>query len=248
MHHLSGDSKGSDRRIITGTLPAPGQQPTYDHRVSSTSEHGLIRGLQIPSRSKCVSFGFRFPLILTKVGITRVEWSAFTGDIERHASLSSSQWLKTAGGGFAMFAASGLFIGLFALVPASLVGHQMRKHREHQNMLRAYDCGSLDLCLNRWNESYFKPRGLAVSLGLPSASGDGMMEMDLSVSTKLPKRGDISVAPLAAKRAGVWMEEHREFAKACQKRSKALEKFRIVIMPLGQQIPVDEPNRPGGTQ
>lgn len=245
-HHVSDDNEEPNPRIFMGPPPPYEKEETdatklaHGPRGSPTQESKLNRGLQIPSCTGYVTSGFRLPQTLEEAGITQAEWSAFTDDITRHAVLSSSQWAKAVGTSVGVFAVGYLFITWFAIIPASFVGHRMRKHREHRNMRTAVHCGWVDPCLDRWNESTFKPRGLIVAISLPGSPDFDIMEMDLSVS-KMPGRmqkGKISAAPVDAEYA-VSGRESRDYRKANRKRRRAMRKCRIVVMPLSHELPHD---------
>lgn len=214
-------------------------KPVDGPRDSPTQESPLIRGLQIPSSTGYITSGFRHPQTLEEAGITETEWSAFTDDITRHATLSSSQWAKAVATGVGVFALGCVFITWFAVIPAAFVGHQMRKHREQRNLRSAVHCGWVDPCLNRWNQSTFMPRGLFAAISLPGSPDYNIMEMDLSVS-KVSRgdrdQGKISVAPINANDV-VRAREPRDIRKASRKRRRAMRKCRIVIMPLSDVFP-----------
>lgn len=234
-HDASDDSKGFDLRIVMGAPPAyeeaNDKKPAHGLAGNLAPDSGMIRGLQVPSRSRNITFGFRFPKALERAGIEKAAWSDFTSDIKQHASLSSSQWAKTIGGAVGTLLIGSVFISWFAIIPASMVGNHMRKNREHLNMLAALQCGSLDRCLDQWNESYFKPKGLVVGIGIPGSSISDLMEMDVSISKMFRTNGGISAVPGTAEG---WMR-HQERLDAREVRGEATEKFRIVIMPLDQE-------------
>lgn len=216
-------------------------EPVYGQQGSPIQESRLIRGLQIPSRTGYVTSGFRHPKTLEEAGIKEAEWLAFTNDITRHATLSSSQWGEAVGTGVSVFLLGGIFITWFAIIPAAFVSHQMRKHREQRNLRTAIHCGWVGPCLNQWNESTFMPRGLFAAISLPDSPDYNIMEMDLSVSKVSKgnrKKGKISVAPADAVNA-VSGRESRDLRKASRKRRRAMRKCRIVIMPLSHAFPHD---------
>lgn len=239
-HNVSDDNEESNLYILKGPPPAyegakDGTEPARGPRSSPARDSGLIRGLQVPSCFSYITSGFRYPQTLKEAGIEKAKWLAFTDDIERHAYLSSSQWAETVGSVLGVCVVGIVAISWFAIIPASIVGYQMRKHREHRNMRKAFHCGSLELCLKRWNESYFKPRGLFVTVVLPGCPDYDLMKMDLSVPKVLGgrmRKGKISAAPVNAKDATNWMQTG-DYIKASKKRNKAIKKCRIVIMPLG---------------
>ena len=222
-HNASDDNEELQRRIFMD-LPPPYEEGSK-----------LVRGLQVPSCTGYVTSGFRLPQTLEETGITKAEWFAFTDDIMRHATLSSQQWAEAVWSGVGVFFVGTIFISWFAVIPASFVGHQMRKHREHRNMGRAIHCGSVDMCLDQWNKSTFMPRNLFATVALPGSPDYDIMEMDLSVSKlfrRKLKQGKISAAPGDAKDAGS-RRESRKYNKASRKRRRAMKKCRLVIMPMG---------------
>ena len=113
-----------------------------------------------------------------------------------------------------------------------------RKHREETNFLTAEQTGVLTACVKRWNDDYFKGKGLVVRVDIPGYS-NGMDEMDISTSKafkRQTKSGNTS--PTSSSSAGD--------GKA---RTKAAHKGRIVIIPLDKvalSSPSDSPKQTEG--
>jgi hypothetical protein len=234
----SEDAEQPDGRFVLAAPPAYEAEAT--NQADLAREPRLIRGLQVPSRLSFVTSGFKFPMCLARYEITRAQWSVFTGDIKRHASLSSSQWAKTIGCGVGTFLIGGILISWFAIIPAAIVGHHMRKDREQLNIFLANQNGALKLCLDRWNKSFFRPKGLVVRLDVPGKTQD-LRSMDISTSRFFGHRqmsADPSAVPGAAEDVmdQVW-REYEDESKAHRVRRRAARKGRIVIMPLNERQP-----------
>ena len=206
----------------------PASDPITDH----TPKPGLTQGLQVPSRFSYATSGFKFPKILKSAGITKAEWLAFTSDIKLHAGLSSKQWAKSIGCGLGVFYGTVFYILPLAVIPAAMVGHSMRKDAERRNIVVAYHCGLLNRCLDHWNESCFKPKGLVVGLSLPGMSPD-LANMDLATSRFFGNRVTVEDSPAVSNAAEYSAVEdrktHRAQIKADRARRRALLKCRIVI-------------------
>ncbi|KAK4694081.1 hypothetical protein P7C71_g3439, partial [Lecanoromycetidae sp. Uapishka_2] len=77
--------------------------------------------------------------------------------------------------------------GVPGLVGAGITGHNMRKHREQENLAFAQQSGALDAFAKRWNKEYFEPLGLHVRIEAPNMpTYNTLEEMDVT-STKLFK-------------------------------------------------------------
>ena len=171
-------------------------------------ETALLRGLQIPSKTSYVTSGFPFPQTLELAGVSKDEWSRFTEEITSHAKMSSSQWVTAIGSGLGIGLVGGVVIAWLGIIPAAIVGHNIRKKREKENLRTADESGALAQCVRRWNESYFQARGLAIRIDLPGDATD--IDMDIarkkdtsfggaeSAHRKASKRGRIVVMPLQA--------------------------------------------------
>lgn len=185
----------------------------------------LSRGLQVPTRRGLTS-GYPFPEILEQAGVTYEEWSAFSKEVRKHASLSKSQWAVTLAGSSSLVVIGGVFMGVFAVIPATLYGNRVRSRGESLNFALADNSGALAQCVSRWNRSYFRARGLAVRVDIPGRSQD-MEHMDLS-SSKLyqsqQKFGDSTISR--------WRDERKDQLKDGRARMRASRKGRIVIIPL----------------
>ncbi len=240
-YERSEDNKQFDRRMNMAAPPpyeAETINPSSGSTVDQVGECRMLGGLAVPTRLNYITSGFKFPVALAEVGMSKPEWSAFTSDIKQYASLSSSQWFKIIGGGLGTFVVGSIFISWFAVIPAAFVGHRMRKDREHLNLLIAYQSGLLDLCLKRWNESYFKPKGLLVQVHMPGMT-HGMTNLDVASShwfRQYQTSGDkpVSAVPGSAKDIMDGARGPKYESKADRVRRKAIRKGRIVIMLLDQ--------------
>ena len=195
---------------------------------SYTSASVLSRGLQVPSRTRYVSSGFAFPVVLEQAGISKETWTEFTSEISSHASLSRGQWLTTIGGGAGIGFVCVWIFGPLGLLPAALVGRKVRNEKEHLNIATSKSNGALVACLKRWNDTYFSPKGLSIRIDLPGETED-MEVMDVSTS-KLFKQRPAGLAesqgPL------ITGKDSRLLHKDVKARRKATRKGRIVITPL----------------
>ncbi|KAA6412424.1 MAG: hypothetical protein FRX48_03414 [Lasallia pustulata] len=193
-----------------------------------TAASVLSRGLQVPSRTRYVSSGFAFPVILEQAGVSKQMWTEFTKEVSSHASLSRGQWLTAIGGGAGIGFVSLWAFGPLGLLPAAFVGHKVRDEKEHLNFAAAKQNGAIVECLKRWNDSYFSPKGFSIRIDLPGEAED-MDAMDISTS-KLSKQSHSghmeSQGPLLAK------IDSRLLRRDVKARRKATTKGRIVIIPL----------------
>lgn len=208
---------------------------------------GLNRGLQVPTRFHGLTSGFPFPDVLLRAGVTHHEWVEFTHEVKRHARLSASQWMVTVAGSASIVVFGGLVLGWFSLIPATAVGHNMRRNREHGNFIRADQCGALAQCVNRWNQSCFKAKRLAVRVDIPG-HGPDMEDMDLSTSKLFrlqQKNGTFSdTAGSTSHSYNTSGKELRYQMKEGHARVKAVRKGRIVIIPLDHKgKPLQTPSR-----
>ncbi|KAL8740790.1 MAG: hypothetical protein Q9190_006544 [Brigantiaea leucoxantha] len=179
-----------------------------DTQPGHAQESVLLQGLQIPSKSSYVTSGFKFPQMLEQANVSKDDWSQFTNEIRSNAKLSSSQWVTTVGTGLGIGVLGGVVIAWLGLIPAAIISHNMRKRKEKENLKTAVQSGALSSCVNRWNQTYFNPRGLMVRIDLP---GDAT-ELGMEISSS--KKGEKSASE----------EEYL--------RKKAMKKGRIVIMPM----------------
>ncbi|MCJ1429880.1 hypothetical protein MMC29_007795 [Sticta canariensis] len=186
----------------------------------------LTRGLQIPTRHNRLTSSYPFPEVLQQAGVTRDEWRAFTREVRKYASLSKSQWAGTLAGTFSITLLGFIFVGGFAIIPATIYGFRMCSKKEHLNFVFADHSGALAQCVSRWNQSYFRAKSLAVRVDIPERSTD-LEHMDLS-SSKLyknqQKSGNTSYSP------GVY--DRKSELKETRARMRAFMKARIVIVPL----------------
>ncbi|KAI9674598.1 MAG: hypothetical protein M1829_003680 [Trizodia sp. TS-e1964] len=195
-------------------------------------EHvALSRGLQVPTKTRLVSSGFPYPESLQLHNITADDWARFTSEITGAAKMKLADWAVTIAGGLGVGAASGPLLHGFALIPALIVGHQVRRIREVRNLKIAMTPanGKVDLesSLLRWNEDFFAPRGVLVRLDLPGESTRDITQMDLA----RVKRNGCS---------GQHFRRARKSAAAPEKmlwrdQKQAMRKGRVVIIPLNKQ-------------
>ena len=207
--------------------PTPGS-PGY------AQESVLLRGLQVPPKSKNISSGFKYPSILERAGVSKKDWTTFTREIEQYAEMNASQWLTTLGGAAGTLVVGNLMIGFLGLVPAVIVGRKMRDRHEKQNFRVAERSGALKQCIERWNQEYFMARGLLVRVDLPGNSDD-MDQMDLSTS-KLFKQQSRTGVPSTEVYSKQSSQSSFEGLKAQVKeekdRTRAARRGRIVIIPM----------------
>lgn len=193
---------------------------------SSPAKSVLTRGLQVPTRYNRLTSSYPFPEVLQQAGVTRDAWAAFTREVRKHAILSKSQLAGTLAGSFSITLLGFLFVGGFAIIPATVYGLRMCSKKEQLNFVLADHSGALAQCVSRWNQSYFRAKGLAVRVDIPERSPD-LEHMDLS-SSKLyknqQKSGSTSYSP------GVY--DRKSQLKETRARMRASMKARIVIVPL----------------
>lgn len=189
----------------------------------------LTRGLQVPTRSSSPTSGYPFPEILQQAGVRRDDWSTFTREVRKHASLSKSQWAVTLAGSSSLALLGAIWMGGFTVIPATVLGHQMRRRKEHLNFTVADDSGALAQCVGRWNRFYFRAKGLAVRVDIPGRSRD-MEHMDLSSSKLYKTQQKYGETGYPA-----WHEDSKSRSKEDRARTKASRKARIVIIPLDHQ-------------
>lgn len=186
----------------------------------------LPRGLQVPTRYKLLTSGYPFPEVLEQAGVTRDEWRAFTREVRKHASLSKTQWAGTLAGSFGFTLFGFIFMGGFAILPATVFGLKIYTDSEKLNFISAQRSGALAQSASRWNQSYFRAKGLAVRVDLQNIS-PVLEHMDLS-SSKLyknqQKSGDTSYPP--------GFDDSKSQLKENRARRRAFKKARIVVVPL----------------
>ena len=213
---------GSDAESI---VPPTAESPGY------ATESVLLRGLQVPTKHSNVASGFKYPTILRNTGVTKQSWSAFTREIKHYSRMSKSQWFTTIGvsAGTAVFGS--MMIGFVSVIPAAAIAHKMRRNREELNFITAELSGALDNCVKRWNDNYFKAKGLVVRVDIPGDCGD-LNDMDVSTSKLFQRRLVEERYPsLADKSQGV-SESTKDLLKDGKARMKASLRGRIVIIPL----------------
>lgn len=74
-------------------------------------ESVLQRGLQVPTRSRTITSGFKYPQTLSRANVSEEDWAAFTSDITRIAQMDAGQWTTTIGKGVGTFFVGGLLVG-----------------------------------------------------------------------------------------------------------------------------------------
>ena len=228
---LNAELQKSTGRPVSPTYsiipPTPGS-PGY------AQESALLRGLQVPSRSKHISSGFRYPSILDHSGVSKKDWTSFTQEIEKYAEMSASQWITILGGAAGTLAVGNLMIGFLGLVPAVIVGRKMRDHREKQNLKIAEQSGALKQCVERWNQDYFIARGLLIRVDLPGNSYD-MDQMDLSTSKSFNRLSSSGASPIESygeQSFRTTADSAKAKSKDEKHRRRAARRGRIVIIPM----------------
>ncbi|MCJ1370969.1 hypothetical protein MMC20_002184 [Loxospora ochrophaea] len=214
----------SEASIISPTSDEPGY----------AKETTLLRGLQVPARFSYVSSGFKYPKILASNGVSKEHWSAFTDEITKCSHLSPSQWLTTIGGAAGTWLAGGMVVGFLGAIPAAVVGHKMRRRREESNFIAAAASGVLRQCVNRWNQTFFVPKGLSIRVDIPGDCTD-LEDMDVSTS-KLFKYESAAGSPTSesgpSEGLGVDKKKLKYEAREGRTRMKAAFRARVVIIPL----------------
>ena len=206
-------------------IPSTGSEPGY------ARESVLVRGLQVPSRFSYVTSGFKYPIVLRDAGVGKAAWSGFTHEIKSLSHMNSSQWLTTVSRGAGTALAGAFLVGFFSLIPAVAVAQKTREHRETWNFMTAAQSGALAKCVNRWNETYFKAKGLLIRVDVPGETTD-MNDMDLSTSRLYRyNQGDGKVSANGSMSIGHEMMYKYEVNDG-KARVRASLKGRIVIIPL----------------
>jgi len=131
-------------------------------------------GLHVPSKSRNISSGFKYPAILAAYGVGKQDWARFTQEVTQEAKLSARQWTTVIGKGVGTFALAGMMIGVLGAIPAVVVATKSRQHQEERNLVAAVAPDSqsgLPQKIEWWNESFFRPRGLMIRIDLPVEIG-----------------------------------------------------------------------------
>ena len=213
---------GSDAEsIILPTAESPGY----------ATESVLLRGLQVPTKHSNVASGFKYPMVLRNTGVTKQSWSAFTREIKHCSRMSKSQWFTTVGvsAGTAVFGS--MMIGFVSVIPAAAIAHKMRRNREELNFITAELSGALDNCVKRWNDNYFKAKGLVVRVDIPGDCAD-LNDMDVATSKLFQRRLVEGRYPSLTDKAQGVAESTKDLLKDGKARMKASLRGRIVIIPL----------------
>ncbi|KAN0070990.1 protein of unknown function (DUF4646) domain containing protein [Elaphomyces granulatus] len=131
----------------------------------------LSPGLHVPSKSRNISSGFKYPAILAAYDVCKQDWARFTQEVTQEAKLSTRQWTIVIGKGVGTFALTGMMIGVLGAIPAMVVATKSRQRQEERNLVAAVAPDSqsgLPQKIESWNESFFRPRGLMIRIELPA--------------------------------------------------------------------------------
>ncbi|KAL9122116.1 MAG: hypothetical protein Q9187_001325 [Circinaria calcarea] len=229
---------GSDDDSV---VPPTADSPGY------ARESVLLRGLQVPTKHSNAASGFKYPSVLHRAGVTKQSWMAFTREIRQYSRMSKSQWFTTVGvsAGTAVFGS--MMIGLVSVFPAAAIAHKMRRNREELNFITAELSGALDHCVKRWNDNYFKAKGLVVRVDVPGDCGD-LNDMDVSTSKLFKLRQADGRNPSPADKPRGITESTKDLLEDGRARMKASLRGRIVIIPLDSatlRSPSPETANPG---
>ncbi|GIK07636.1 hypothetical protein Aspvir_003302 [Aspergillus viridinutans] len=164
--------------------PLPPSSPPSEHTSSTLSPN---RGIQIPSKHDYFTSGFAYPPFLADYDISPHHWTQFTHDLNEEVKLSPRQWATTVAKGVSVLALGGMMAGVLGAIPAVLVARKARRNREEMNLIIAAserpadtDSGSRLLKkVERWNETFFRPRGIVVRVDLPWEELDEMQGMEV---------------------------------------------------------------------
>ncbi|KAI9739355.1 MAG: hypothetical protein M1834_007568 [Cirrosporium novae-zelandiae] len=222
--------------------PPPSYQPSAFQECPSSP---LQRGLQIPTRSSHLTSGFQYPDLLQAYSITSKDWSSFTSELITLAHLSSHQWSTIVLKGAGATAVGSLLVGGFGLVPGYITGKKSRQHAEERNILAAEESGQLQATVTRWNEEFFRPRGILVRIDLPGR-GEDMGAMDVASTRsyrKVLSSGSRQSSPTFGEPSSTSEasstrsnpSSSRASRKEYKERSSAARRGRIVVLPLDQQ-------------
>lgn len=220
--------------------------PSQSGEPGYAVESVLTRGLQVPSKSEYFTSGFAYPPLLANYNITRQDWTRFTQEITSEAKLSPRQWSTAIGKGLGVLAIGGLMIGVFSTVPAYLTARRVRRNHEHRNLV--YKSSQLSRKIERWNETFFAPRGILIRVDLPAEAVEDIEIMDVSTSRSFQERERQQQQQLVERRSmdsqssggSVRTRPLRETLTALDDRTAREEaslKGRIVVIPL-QGLPL----------
>lgn len=207
------------------------------------SDSVLTRGLQVPTRSEYVTSGFVYPPTLAQCGVSNRHWNQFTHEIMDKARMSHRQWTSTLGKGLGTLAVGGMIMGFLSAVPAVVVARKARRHREEQNLIAAA-AGLGDSELSRkiqlWNDTFFKPRGIAIRVDLPCETSSDLVEMDISPTSSSRHSGRSNSASGAqssrtSSLTGGSIPNQPRDPQDQTAREEASLRARIVIIPIGSQ-------------
>ncbi|KAF7125433.1 hypothetical protein CNMCM5793_001611 [Aspergillus hiratsukae] len=206
--------------------PLPPPSTTSEHTSSnSNSTHSQNRGIQIPSKHENFTSGFAYPPFLAHYDITPHHWTQFTHDLNEEVKLSPRQWATTVAKGVGVFALGGMVAGVLGAIPAVFVARKARRNREEMNLIIAASSpegpvepdtdsasgsegrgGRLSGKIERWNETFFRPRGVVVRVDLPREDLEEMREMEVIPGAKFgfgSRRDERAVREDASRKARI---------------------------------------------
>ncbi|KAJ5129981.1 uncharacterized protein N7515_006020 [Penicillium bovifimosum] len=137
----------------------------------------LLRGLQVPSRSRACTSGFDYPDELAHYNISPEQWSQFTQVVCDEAKLSRQQWSTVIGKSLGTMAVGGLMVGLLGAIPAIFIGRLAKSREEQRNLIYALaGAGGEALArhISGWNE-----RGVLIRVDLPDEDLEDLEGMDV---------------------------------------------------------------------
>ncbi|PKX89016.1 uncharacterized protein P174DRAFT_446088, partial [Aspergillus novofumigatus IBT 16806] len=193
--------------------PLPPSSASSEH-PSSSSTVSPNRGIQIPSKHDYFTSGFAYPPFLAHYDISPHHWTQFTHDLNEEVKLSPRQWATTVAKGVGVLALGGMMAGVLGAIPAVLVARKARRNREERNLIIAAserpaeidaDSGSrLSRKVERWNETFFRPRGIMVRVDLPWEELDEMQGMEVLIPAgRYAKRDEQAVREDASRKARI---------------------------------------------
>jgi hypothetical protein len=215
--------------------PIPRSSTPSQHTSSTQSQSH--RGVQIPSKHSNFTSGFAYPPFLADYSITPAHWTQFIDDLNEEVKLSPRQWATTVAKGVAVGALGGMVAGVLGAIPAVFVARQARRNREETNLIIAASApasegpagsdtdsasgpegreGRLARKIERWNETFFRPKGIVVRVDLPREELDEMQSMEV----------------MPAGRSGIGFGESRSRRDERAVREDAARKARIVVIPV----------------
>ncbi|RLL93158.1 hypothetical protein CFD26_100914 [Aspergillus turcosus] len=195
--------------------PIPPSSPPSEH-TSSNSTLSQNRGVQIPSKHDYFTSGFAYPPFLATYDITPHHWTQFTHDLNEEVKLSPRQWATTVAKGVGVLALGGMVAGVLGAIPAVFVARKARQNREEMNLIIASSERPTDITpgfegggsrlsrkIERWNETFFRPRGIVVRVDLPWEDLDEMQEMEVIPAGRFSSRDERAVREEASRKARI---------------------------------------------